>query len=122
MLTINADAHPLMNLFHKPTDEKRMVIILLPERYRDWLSASPENSMAFMQPCSANLLQAMPATPPRSAQANGKSPAIPATIEVKKQDRGRKLVEFSRCRHQQRSSLSGSPGHRPMHGAAVVHR
>ena len=28
MLTINADEHPLMNQFHKPTDEKRMVVIL----------------------------------------------------------------------------------------------
>jgi putative SOS response-associated peptidase YedK len=27
MLTINADDHPLMRLFHKPADEKRMVVI-----------------------------------------------------------------------------------------------
>jgi hypothetical protein len=26
MLTINADQHPVMNAFHKPTDEKRMVV------------------------------------------------------------------------------------------------
>ena len=32
MLTINADTHPLMRLMHKPTDEKRMVVILPPER------------------------------------------------------------------------------------------
>ena len=79
MLTIYADAHPLMNMFHKPTDEKRMVVVLPPESYRDWLGASPENSMAFMQPCSADLLQAMPATPPRSALANEKSSAVPTT-------------------------------------------
>ena len=68
MLTINADTHPLMNLFHKPTDEKRMVVILPPERYRDWLVASPESSMAFMQPCSAHLLRATPATPAEPMQ------------------------------------------------------
>ena len=28
MVTVNADAHPLMNQFHKPTDEKRMAVIL----------------------------------------------------------------------------------------------
>lgn len=26
MLTINADEHPLMNQFHKPNDEKRMIV------------------------------------------------------------------------------------------------
>lgn len=30
MLTINADGHPLMQHFHKPDDEKRMVMILEP--------------------------------------------------------------------------------------------
>lgn len=39
VLTINAQAHTLMNQFHKPADEKRMVVILPPERYQDWLGA-----------------------------------------------------------------------------------
>ena len=39
MLTINADTHPLMRQFHKPTDEKRMVVILPNDRYPDWLEA-----------------------------------------------------------------------------------
>ena len=33
MLTVNADDHPLMRLFHKPNDEKRMVVILRKEAY-----------------------------------------------------------------------------------------
>lgn len=33
MLTINADGHPLMQRFHKPDDEKRMVMILDPDQY-----------------------------------------------------------------------------------------
>ena len=45
MLTINADDHALMKSFHKPTDEKRMVVIL-PED--SWLLAKPEHSMEFM--------------------------------------------------------------------------
>ena len=58
MLTINADDHPLMRLFHKPTDEKRMVVILPPERYQDWLVAPAEHSMEFMKPIPAAHLQA----------------------------------------------------------------
>lgn len=49
MLTINAGNHPLMRLFHKPSDEKRMVVILPVDRYDDWLQASAANSQAFMR-------------------------------------------------------------------------
>ena len=66
MLTINADHHALMKQFHKPTDEKRMVVILPPERYRDWLTAPPEHSAAFMQPFQAELLQAVAPQPDKS--------------------------------------------------------
>lgn len=62
MLTVNADAHPLMRLFHKSTDEKRMVVVLPPERYQDWLQAPAEHSMEFMQLCLADLLQATQST------------------------------------------------------------
>lgn len=48
MLTINADEHPLMKQFHKPTDEKRMVVILPEDRYDEWLSAAPETSSNFL--------------------------------------------------------------------------
>jgi putative SOS response-associated peptidase YedK len=58
MLTINADQHPLMRMFHKPTDEKRIVVILPPDRYQDWLEAPVEHSMDFMRPYSAEALQA----------------------------------------------------------------
>ncbi len=58
MLTINADAHPLMNQFHKPTDEKRMVVVLKPQSYADWLIPQMpwEN---FMVPCAADSLRAV---------------------------------------------------------------
>lgn len=58
MLTINADAHPLMRQFHKPSDEKRMVVILPPERYTDWLNARPEQSRDFFQQFPAEALVA----------------------------------------------------------------
>ncbi len=58
MLTINADQHPLMRQFHKPGDEKRMVVILPVDRYDDWLKAGPERSQAFMQPFPADQMTA----------------------------------------------------------------
>jgi putative SOS response-associated peptidase YedK len=56
MLTINADGHPFMNRFHKPTDEKRMVVVLAPDRYLDWLDASEKDSMEFMQPFATDAM------------------------------------------------------------------
>lgn len=54
MLTINADQHRFMNQFHKPTDEKRMIVILPPDRYDDWLQASsgPKNVLISIQSAS----------------------------------------------------------------------
>lgn len=49
MLTINADGHTLMQQFHKPTDEKRMVVVLPKDRYIDWLQATEKTSREFMQ-------------------------------------------------------------------------
>jgi putative SOS response-associated peptidase YedK len=57
MLTINADGHDLMTRFHKPTDEKRMVVILPQERYANWLSTKSSESMDFMRQFPAEQLQ-----------------------------------------------------------------
>jgi putative SOS response-associated peptidase YedK len=67
LLTINADAHPLMNQMHKPTDEKRMIVILPPERYDDWLQASAQDSGDFLQPIAADQLVAQTPTPAQSS-------------------------------------------------------
>jgi len=56
MLTINADAHPLMRNFHRPEDEKRMVVILSPDYFDEWLSAKPEQSARFLIPYPADQL------------------------------------------------------------------
>ena len=53
-----------MRLFHKPTDEKRMVAILPPNQYQDWLEAPVEHSMEFMRAYPADALQsALPTLP-----------------------------------------------------------
>lgn len=48
MLTINADTHPLMQQFHKPGEEKRMVVILEPQHYQGWLTASAADARGFL--------------------------------------------------------------------------
>ena len=48
MLTVNADEHPLMKNYHRPTEEKRMVVILRPEQYSDWLTVDPQRSQSYM--------------------------------------------------------------------------
>jgi putative SOS response-associated peptidase YedK len=58
MLTVNADEHELFKNFHKPGDEKRMVVILREDQYDEWLDAPAARSMAFMQQFPAQLLMA----------------------------------------------------------------
>ncbi|MFM7631867.1 MAG: hypothetical protein ACKO65_00685, partial [Betaproteobacteria bacterium] len=55
-LTINAADHPLMRNFHRPEDEKRMVVILSPDYFDEWLSAKPEQSARFLMPYPADQL------------------------------------------------------------------
>lgn len=56
MLTINADDHPFMKNFHKPDDEKRMVVILAEDDYDAWLAAPPEESRQYLRQFPAPLL------------------------------------------------------------------
>ena len=62
MLTINADQHPFMSQFHKPTDEKRMVVILPEDSYQSWLEAPAAVSMEFMKAYKAENLVLLPQT------------------------------------------------------------
>ena len=73
LLTINADPHPLMQQFHKPGEEKRMIVILPPDRYDDWLQAGPKESGNFLQPYPA---EALVAERPGDASASGFSSLI----------------------------------------------
>lgn len=58
MLTVNADEHELFKHFHKPRDEKRMVVILPEDQYDDWLGAPAARSMDFIRQYPAQLLMA----------------------------------------------------------------
>lgn len=57
MLTVNADDHALMQNFHKPGSEKRMVVILPNGLIQDWLRAPAERSMDFMRQYPADRLK-----------------------------------------------------------------
>lgn len=58
MLTINAEHHLLMKAIHKPTDEKRMLVILQEPAFDDWLAAPPERSREFLVPFDAGQFEA----------------------------------------------------------------
>ncbi len=56
MLTINADAHPLMRRFHKPGEEKRSVVVLPRQSYAAWLHGDTRDAAAMLLPYPAELL------------------------------------------------------------------
>ena len=60
MLTVNADGHPLMQRFHKPGDEKRMVVVLDEAEFDAWLDCPPSRMMEFMRRYPAEGLVAVP--------------------------------------------------------------
>ncbi|CAN1572702.1 COG2135 Uncharacterized conserved protein [Burkholderiaceae bacterium] len=49
MLTVNADQHPVMKLFHRPGDEKRTPVVLAPNQFDEWMSAEQSHSEVLMK-------------------------------------------------------------------------
>lgn len=49
MITQNADEHPFMSQFHKPTDEKRSVVILENKDLRNWLTATQKEARQLIR-------------------------------------------------------------------------
>lgn len=49
MLTVNADGHPVMQRFHRPGEEKRMVVILDPKDYGEWLACPVSEASKFFK-------------------------------------------------------------------------
>ncbi|EIM96206.1 hypothetical protein WQE_35255 [Paraburkholderia hospita] len=50
MLTINADQRSLFQNYHRPGEEKRMVVILPAGAYGDWLAAGADDTRDFLRP------------------------------------------------------------------------
>lgn len=49
MLTVNADGHAVFKRMHRPEDEKRMVVILDPADYEEWLTCSVDEAPKFFR-------------------------------------------------------------------------
>lgn len=69
MLTINAEEHPLFGQFHKPEEEKRMVLILEPQQYDAWLQTDVKTAPDFFRLYPAEELKAAPAPRPVARKA-----------------------------------------------------
>jgi putative SOS response-associated peptidase YedK len=67
MLTVNADEHIFMKRFHAPDDEKRMVVILHPREYDDWLACPVQEASRFFMAWQGALEGWAAALPPRAA-------------------------------------------------------
>jgi len=60
LITISAKNHPLMSRFQKQGDQQRMIVILDPQRYFDWLHTTPADAARFFTPYPADQLIAEP--------------------------------------------------------------
>jgi putative SOS response-associated peptidase YedK len=49
MLTVNADDHAFMRNYHRPEDEKRMVVILHEDEYDGWLKSTAEEARHYLR-------------------------------------------------------------------------
>jgi putative SOS response-associated peptidase YedK len=61
MLTVNADEHPVMRLFHKPGDEKRTPVVIASDLHDAWLSADTTKAAEMMTWSYMPELRAAPA-------------------------------------------------------------
>ena len=78
LLTMSADTHPLIRRFHGPEDEKRMLVILHPVHFIDWLDATVQAAPAFVQAYPAEMMAARAEPrPPRAVKRSRISEAAP---------------------------------------------
>ncbi|MGO4394439.1 hypothetical protein AB4Z46_24060 [Variovorax sp. M-6] len=65
MLTVDADGHPVFQRFHKPDEEKRMVVILDPADYDRWPSSPLVEAPTFFKQWMGQLDTFAAPLPPR---------------------------------------------------------
>ncbi|KVD54369.1 hypothetical protein WI86_10805 [Burkholderia ubonensis] len=69
MVRVNADTHPVMSCIHKPSDEKRSVVILRPDDWEEWLTTSNvDAARTMLQLFPADEMAAEPA--PKASDRN----------------------------------------------------
>jgi putative SOS response-associated peptidase YedK len=72
LLTVNADAHPVLRRMHRPGDEKRRLVVVPPEAFDRWLDASPDQALAYLRGSGDDGLTGEPA--PRPTGPRGAAP------------------------------------------------
>jgi putative SOS response-associated peptidase YedK len=70
MLTVNADAHPLLSRFAPAGKEARMVVVLHPDDYAAWLSCAVSEAPKFFRQWAGPLDAAPEPLPPRAPRAS----------------------------------------------------
>jgi len=80
MLTVNADGHPVMERFHRPQDEKRMVVILDPADYDRWLSCPVDEAARFFRQWTGPLEAQPHPLPPRAPKAASGQTIVPPPV------------------------------------------
>lgn len=83
MLTVNADEHPLMRRFHRPGEEKRMVVILHPDDYAAWLSCTVAEAPKFFRLWEEALDASAEPLPPRAPSAGSLRTRRPRLPDVR---------------------------------------
>lgn len=82
MLTVNAHDHPVMERFHRPGKEKRMVVFLAPEQYDEWLACPVAHATAFFRQWMGPLDAEQAPLPPRAPRTySGKLVVPPAPLD-----------------------------------------
>ena len=70
MLTVNADGQPVMQRFHRPGEEKRMVVILHPGDYARWLSCPVDEAPGLFRQWQGSLEAGPAPLPPRAPKSS----------------------------------------------------
>lgn len=93
MVTVNADDHPVMSRFHAPGDEKRMVVILDPSDYSNYLSCPVDQASSYFKQWMGPMEAHAAPLPPRVAKP--KPPPVPKPLKeaIKKAPRPPKPPE-----------------------------
>jgi putative SOS response-associated peptidase YedK len=77
MLTVNADGHPVFQRFHRPEDEKRMVVILDPSEYDKWLTCPLAEAPSFFRQWMGELHTNEVPLPPRAPRTHSGKVVVP---------------------------------------------
>ena len=79
MLTLNADAHPVMNKMHAPGEEKRSPLVLTVDQFDLWLTATHAKAQALLTGAYMPELISSPAPKKRRVKAPSEPGALDAS-------------------------------------------